>query len=73
MCIAIVLGDNWYVLSKHVPRLTGQQRKDGLSVAVSVFVQESLSMEVDTLVVSGGTHVNQVPGHKLVHVHPQTL
>lgn len=61
------------LLRTRVPCLTRQQRKDGLSVAVSVFVQESLSMEVDTLVVSGRTHVNQVPVHELVGVHPQTL
>lgn len=36
-------------------------------------MQEGLSMEVDTLVVSGRTHVNQVPVHQLVGVHPQTL
>lgn len=61
------------VLRKHVPSLTRQQRKDGLSVAVNVFVQESLSVEVDSLIVAGRTHVNQVPVHKLVGVHPQTL
>lgn len=59
--------------TKHIMFLTRQQRKDSLSVAGSLFVEERLPMEVDTLVVSGRTHVYQVPAHKLVGVHPKAL
>lgn len=44
-----------------------------MSVAGGLFVKECLSMEVDTVEVSGRAHVDQVPGHKLVGVHPQAL
>lgn len=36
-------------------------------------MKERLSMEVDTVEVFGRAHVDQVPGHKLVGVHPQAL
>lgn len=52
---------------------TRQQRVDGLSVAGDLLVKECLSMEVDTLEVFGRTHVDQMPTHKLVGVHPQAL
>lgn len=44
-----------------------------MSVAGGLFVKERLSMEVDTVEVVGRAHVDQVPGHKLVGVHPQAL
>lgn len=59
--------------NKHIMFLTRQQRKDSLSVAGNLFVEERLPMEVDTLVVSGRTHVYQMPVHKLVGVHPEAL
>lgn len=59
--------------NKHIVFLTRQQRKDSLSVAGNLFVEERLPMEVDTLVVSGRTHVYQMPVHKLVGVHPEAL
>lgn len=54
-------------------RPTRQQREDSLSVAGGLFVKERLSMEVDTVEVFGRAHVDQVPGHKLLGVHPQAL
>lgn len=54
-------------------QLTRQQWVDGLSVAGGLLVEECLSVEVDTLKVFGRTHVDQVPAHKLVGVHPQAL
>lgn len=53
--------------------LTRQKWVDGLSVAGDLLVEERLPVEVDTLKVFGGTHVDQVPAHKLVGVHPQAL
>lgn len=53
--------------------LTRQQRVDSLSVTGGLLVKERLSMEVDTLEVFGRTHVDQVPAHKLVGIHPQAL
>lgn len=53
--------------------LTGQQRVDGLPVAGDLLVNERLSVEVDALKVFGRTHVDQVPAHQLVGVHPQAL
>lgn len=52
---------------------TRQQWVDSLSVAGGLLVDERLPMEVDTLKVIGGTHVDQVPAHKLLGVHPQAL
>ncbi len=46
---------------------------DSLSVACGLLVEECLSVEVDTLKVFGRTHVDQVPAHKLVGIHPQAL
>lgn len=54
-------------------RLTGQQRVHGLPGAAGRLVEEGLSVEVDALQVSGGAHVEQVPGHQLVPVHPQAF
>lgn len=53
--------------------LTRQKRVDSLSVACDLLVKERLSMEVDTLEVFGRTHVDQVPAHKLLGIHPQAL
>lgn len=53
--------------------LTRQKRVDSLSVACGLLVKERLSMEVDTLEVFGRTHVDQVPAHKLLGIHPQAL
>lgn len=53
--------------------LTRQQWVDGLSVALDLLVYERLSMEVDALKVFRRTHVDQVPAHQLVGVHPQAL
>lgn len=53
--------------------LTRQHWVDGLSVADGLLVEERLSVEVDTLKVFGRAHVDQVPAHKLVGVHPQAL
>lgn len=54
-------------------RPTRQQRVDSVSVAGGLFVKEGLSMEVDAVEVFGRAHVDQVPGHKLLGVHPQAL
>ncbi len=52
---------------------TRQQWVDGLSVAGGLLVEKRLPVEVDTLKVFGRTHVDQVPTHELVGVHPQAL
>lgn len=54
-------------------RPTRQQWVDGLSVADGLLMKECLSMEVDTVEVFGRAHVDQVPGRKLLGVHPQAL
>lgn len=61
------------VKAKSNVRLTRQQWVDGMSVADSLLMKKCLSMEVDTVEVFGRAHVDQVPGHKLVGVHPQPL
>lgn len=59
--------------SKSFGFLTWQQRVDSLSVVFGHLVDECLSMEVNTLKVFGGTHIDQVPVNKLLGVHPQAF
>lgn len=65
--------DSKYMKVKSNVRPTRQQRVDGLSVAAGLLMKECLSMEVDTVEVFGRAHVDQMPGCKLVGVHPEAL
>lgn len=65
--------DSKNVKAKSKVRPTRQQWVDGLSVTGGFLMKECLSMEVDTVEVFGRAHVDQVPGCKLVGVHPEAL
>lgn len=65
--------DSKNMKAKSKVRPTRQQWVDGLSVTDGLLMKECLSMEVDTVEVFGRAHVDQVPGRKLVGVHPEAL
>lgn len=66
-------GDSKNVKARSKVRPTRQQWVDGLSVTGGLLMKECLSMEVDTVEVFGRSHVDQVPGRKMVGVHPEAL